>query len=81
MRIVVLSDGKPGHYNQSLGIVQRLPECDTRWIDVRFRSYRVLRGGSWSSSSHHLRISYRFRLTPSVAISDFGFRCAKSVSP
>ncbi len=45
------------------------------------RSYRVLRGGSWSSSSHHLRVSYRFRLTPSVAISDFGFRCAKSVSP
>ncbi len=40
MKIVVLSDGKPGHYNQSLGIVQRLPECDTRWIDVRFRSKR-----------------------------------------
>lgn len=45
------------------------------------RSYRVLRGGSWSSSSQHLRVSYRFRLAPSVAISDFGFRCAKSVSP
>lgn len=38
MKIVVLSDSKPGHYNQSLGIVQRLPECDAHWIDVRFRS-------------------------------------------
>ena len=45
------------------------------------RSYRVLRGGSWSSSSQHLRVSYRFRLTPSVSISDFGFRCVKAVSP
>lgn len=38
MKIVVLSDGKPGHYNQSLGIVQRLPACDAHWIDVGFRS-------------------------------------------
>ncbi len=38
MKIVVLSDGKPGHYNQSLGIVQRMPACDAHWIDVRFRS-------------------------------------------
>lgn len=38
MKITVLSDGKPGHYNQSLGIVQRLAECDVQWIDVRFCS-------------------------------------------
>ena len=38
MRAILLSDGKPGHYNQSLGMIERLPECDYHWIDVRFRS-------------------------------------------
>jgi mitochondrial fission protein ELM1 len=38
MRAILLSDGKPGHYNQSLGVIERLPECEYHWIDVRFRS-------------------------------------------
>ncbi len=38
MRSILLSDGKPGHYNQSLGVIERLPECEYHWIDVRFRS-------------------------------------------
>ncbi len=38
MNGIILSDGKPGHYNQSLGIIQCLQECDAHWIDVRFRS-------------------------------------------
>ena len=38
MRAILLSDGKPGHYNQSLGVIERLPECDYHWIDVKFRS-------------------------------------------
>lgn len=33
-----MSDGKPGHYNQSLGVIERIPECEYHWIDVRFRS-------------------------------------------
>ena len=40
MRVILLSDGKPGHYNQSLGVIERLPECDYCWIDVKFRSKR-----------------------------------------
>ena len=38
MRAILLSDGKPGHYNQSLGAIERLPECEYHWIDVKFRS-------------------------------------------
>ena len=38
MRTILLSDGKPGHYNQSLGVIERMPECEYHWIDVKFRS-------------------------------------------
>ena len=37
MRIVILSDSRPGHYNQSLGIVQKLPECQMEWVEIQFR--------------------------------------------
>ncbi|MCZ6680711.1 MAG: ELM1/GtrOC1 family putative glycosyltransferase [Candidatus Poribacteria bacterium] len=40
MQAIVLSDGKPGHYNQSLGIIQRIPECNYHWVNVHFRSKR-----------------------------------------
>ena len=35
---IVLSDGKPGHYNQSLGVIQQLPECSFQLLDIAFRS-------------------------------------------
>ena len=38
MQAILLSDGKPGHYNQSLGVIDRMPECKYHWIDVKFRS-------------------------------------------
>ena len=37
MKIVILSDNKPGHYKQSLGIVEQLPESETEWVRVEFR--------------------------------------------
>lgn len=37
MRVIILSDNKPGHYKQSLGIVERLPNCETEWVTVEFR--------------------------------------------
>ena len=37
MRVVILSDNKPGHYKQSLGIVEKLPNCETEWVTVKFR--------------------------------------------
>ena len=36
-QIVILSDGKPGHYNQSLGIVDHLENCNHRLVEVSFR--------------------------------------------
>lgn len=35
--MVILSDNKPGHYKQSLGIVQNLPECKTEWIEIQYK--------------------------------------------
>lgn len=37
MKVVILSDNKPGHYKQSLGIVQKMPECRTEWLEIQFR--------------------------------------------
>ena len=37
MKVVILSDKKPGHYNQSLGIVEKMPECQTAWLEIQFR--------------------------------------------
>lgn len=37
MRVVILSDNKPGHYKQSLGIVERLPNCEMEWVRVKFQ--------------------------------------------
>ncbi len=38
MKIVVLSDKKPGHFKQSLGIVQKMKDCSSEWIDIQFKS-------------------------------------------
>ncbi|RKU15985.1 hypothetical protein C6501_06010 [Candidatus Poribacteria bacterium] len=38
MKVVILSDKKPGHYKQSLGIVQKMPECHKEWLEIQFRS-------------------------------------------
>ena len=37
MKIAILSDNKPGHYKQSLGVVEKLHECQTEWFAVVFR--------------------------------------------
>ena len=37
MKVVILSDNKPGHYKQSLGIAEKMPECQMKWIEIRFR--------------------------------------------
>ncbi len=37
MKVVILSDNKPGHYKQSLGIVEKMSECQTEWLTVEFR--------------------------------------------
>lgn len=38
MKIIILSDKKPGHYKQSLGIVKKMPECQTAWVEIQFRA-------------------------------------------
>jgi formylglycine-generating enzyme required for sulfatase activity len=39
--------------------------------------YRVIRGGSWSYTPSHLRVSYRMNLIPIDRGSVIGFRCAR----
>jgi len=38
MKVVILSDNKPGHYKQSLGIVDKMPECQMEWLEIQFRA-------------------------------------------
>ena len=37
MKVVILSDNRPGHYKQSLGIAQKLPECEMEFLEVEFK--------------------------------------------
>lgn len=58
-KILVLSDGKPGHYNQSLGIIDRFDNIYTQTIQIKFkkkwrdnclRIYAYIFGGLWISN-------------------------------
>ena len=42
------------------------------------KKYRVIRGGSWNTSGHEVRVSYRNRLAPWKTNSFVGFRCVMS---
>ncbi|MDA0691974.1 MAG: SUMF1/EgtB/PvdO family nonheme iron enzyme [Nitrospinae bacterium] len=41
---------------------------------------KVIRGGSWNSLSHYLRVSDRVARSPELRYSDVGFRCVFSLS-
>ncbi len=74
MKVVVLSDKKPGHYKQSLGIVQKMPECHTVWLEIQFRAkwrdnlLRILMCiiGGISFSNSFINNLLRWSLDPSV---------------
>ena len=36
-KILILSDGKPGHFNQSLGIADRLPDMSIEVVQLRYK--------------------------------------------
>ena len=40
MKILIISDNRPGHYNQSLGIVSQIKDAEYDVIAVKFRSKR-----------------------------------------
>ncbi len=42
---------------------------------------RVLRGGSWKSMGIEDQTNYRYRLEPTSAKNDIGFRCARDATP
>jgi len=76
LRICVLSDGEPGHYNQSRGIVQALRllgPVDDSWLDVRLRVglartplRSVLNRNQAPRSLWPLRLAYRIDELPDV---------------
>ncbi|MCK4305458.1 MAG: SUMF1/EgtB/PvdO family nonheme iron enzyme [Candidatus Eisenbacteria sp.] len=43
------------------------------------RPYRVVRGGSWGSSTDELRCAFRFSVRPNNAYDGLGFRCVRSM--
>ena len=61
--ILVLSDGKPGHYNQSLGIVDKMTDLSISVIDIRFKS-------KWRDNLLRVsvRLLYNFRILKSLII-------------
>ena len=57
-----------------------------QWILDNFASIptntsRVLRGGSWGRPAQYLRVADRGLTTPTYTGSNFGFRCARAVTP
>jgi iron(II)-dependent oxidoreductase len=48
--------------------------------DLSVNGSRVLRGGSWSSSSYNVRSASRFNLDPSYSLWDRGFRCSRNTA-
>lgn len=40
MKILVISDKKPGHYNQSLGIVRQLEDADCKVVEIEHKTKR-----------------------------------------
>ena len=48
---------------------------------TRIKSNRVLRGGSWLNSAQCLRVAYRNWFSPAFTSTEYGFRCARAVTP
>ncbi len=48
---------------------------------TQIKSSRVLRGGSWYYAARDVRVADRYDDAPTSTFNDFGFRCARSVSP
>ncbi len=47
-------------------------------VQARARSSRIVRGGSWGSSTEELRCTKRFGLPPERSYDGLGFRCART---
>ena len=45
------------------------------------KSSPILRGGSWTNTVRLVRVAYRYKFTPSYTSFNYGFRCARAVSP
>jgi formylglycine-generating enzyme required for sulfatase activity len=65
-----------------LGGVNTLSNADLIINDyTNVKSSRVVRGGSWYNPARNVRVANRFNYTPPFPNFNFGFRCARSVSP
>ncbi|MCG9126263.1 mitochondrial fission ELM1 family protein [Candidatus Poribacteria bacterium] len=74
MKVVILSDNKPGHYKQSLGIAKYLTDYDIEWQDIQFHSKlrdNLLRiffciFGCFSLNSYSIKFLLKWSLHPSI---------------
>ena len=67
-----VEDQYHGHYN-------RAPDDGSAWVDREERTYRVLRGGSWSLDASYCGIDYRNGNGPSFRHNSVGFRLGLSL--
>ena len=68
----------PVHRNPIAGAVS-ISEITNNYTNVK--SYRVLRGGSWSDAERFVRVANRFNSSPTGPYFNLGFRCARTVTP
>ena len=85
-QVLVLSDGRPGHFNQSRGVVRALSECrrvQVSWLDVKLRCslFRRLLGSMLNATRRRLslfslysayHVSQKLDVSPDLIISAGG---------
>ena len=57
------------------------PGGDPQFTDDYGQKYHVVRGGSWVDDAFFVSATFRQYLSPTVTISDTGFRCAMDATP
>ncbi len=62
----------------ALDMAGNVSEWVDEWLDS---SYRVVRGGSWTTDAVGIGVVARYGVTPTRKFSDYGFRCATRTAP
>ena len=68
----------PVHRNPIAGAAS-ISDVINNYTNVK--SSRVVRGGSWGAAARYVRVAGRLNAAPAFTFNDYGFRCARTVTP